>query len=238
MRVYTETVKRVVVTGGTRGIGYAIADLFTKEGHEVTVTGTHQEAKNPTGCGYITVDFLDGINNFLQYLRQYPVDVLINNAGINKISPFSDIEFGDFLKIQQVNMTTPFQLCQAVIPGMVRRKWGRIVNIGSIWSLIGKTQRASYSASKFALDGITVALSAEVAQHNVLVNCVSPGFIDTELTRSVLSEEQIGELVAQVPAQRLGTPEEIAKFVVWLASEENTFISGQNIAIDGGFTRV
>jgi 3-oxoacyl-[acyl-carrier protein] reductase len=121
---------------------------------------------------------------------------------------------------------------------MVRRGWGRIVNVSSIWGKISKAHRASYSASKFAIDGMTVALAAEHTADGVLANSVAPGFIDTELTRSILSESDRAALIAEVPARRLGQPDEVARLVRWLASEENTYISGQNIAIDGGFTRV
>jgi 3-oxoacyl-[acyl-carrier protein] reductase len=121
---------------------------------------------------------------------------------------------------------------------MRRRKWGRIVNIASVFGKVSKELRGPYSASKFALDGMTAALAAEAAADGVLANCVSPGFIDTELTRRVLGPAGIERLVATVPIRRLGRPEEIAAFVAWLAGPENTFISGQNIAADGGFTRV
>jgi 3-oxoacyl-[acyl-carrier protein] reductase len=121
---------------------------------------------------------------------------------------------------------------------MKRKQWGRIVNVSSIFGKIGKELRGSYAASKFALDGLTAALAAEVAVDGILAHCVAPGFVDTELTRSILGDEGIKNLVARVPIGRLAKPEEIAAFVAWLAGPENTFISGQNIAIDGGFTRV
>jgi len=129
-------------------------------------------------------------------------------------------------------------LCQVVIVGMRKRGWGRVVNISSIWGKISKAYRVPYSASKFAIDGLTAAISAEIASEGVLVNSVSPGFIDTELTRSTLGVDGMNELALQVPVKRVGTVEEVAKFVAWLAGPDNTYISGQNIAIDGGFTRV
>jgi len=121
---------------------------------------------------------------------------------------------------------------------MKERQWGRIVTISSIWGKISRAQRASYSTSKFAVDGMTAALAAEVASYNILANCVAPGFIDTELTRQVLGEAGIKSLVESVPCRRLGKPEEIGAFIAWLVGPENTYMSGQNIAIDGGFTRV
>jgi len=232
--------KRAVVTGGTRGIGRAISKYFLDEGAEVFATGTGPVGDPPAGCQYYGVDFTDqlAVESFLEVLVDWRTDILVNNAGINTISPFESIHNNEFLQIQQVNLHTPFRLCQAVIPGMKARAWGRIVNIASIWGKISKEHRASYSASKFALDGMTVALSAEVARFGILANCVSPGFINTELTGKVLGDEGIKAQVAVVPIGRLGEPEEIAAFVAWLASPNNTYISGQNIAIDGGFTRV
>ena len=165
-------------------------------------------------------------------------DILINNAGINKIAPFANIDPEDFLEIQQINVFAPFCLCQAVIPSMKDRNWGRIINISSIWGKIGKEFRASYSASKFALDGITVTIAAEHSQHGILVNSISPGYTDTELTRRVLGDDGIRKLLSSVPIGRMASPEEIANFIVWLGSEKNSYITGQNISIDGGFVRV
>ena len=232
--------KVALVTGATRGIGEAIALELKKKNASVIITGTRPNQEIIGDYQYIDVDFSNrgATVEFANKVKEIKPDILINNAGINKISPFSEIPLEDFDKIQQVNQYAPFILSQAVIPSMKEKKWGRIVNISSIWGKISKEYRASYSASKFALDGITTALSAEVAQHGILVNCVSPGFIDTELTRTVLGDEGIKKITSQVPAKRLGNVNEIAKFVVWLSSTENTYITSQNIAIDGGFTRV
>jgi NAD(P)-dependent dehydrogenase (short-subunit alcohol dehydrogenase family) len=163
---------------------------------------------------------------------------LINNAGINKNLPFVEIDTIMFQRIQQVNVFAPFSLCQAAIPSMQRKGWGRIVNISSIWGKIGKEHRAAYSASKFALDGLTLSLAAEHAADGILANCVAPGFTDTELTQKMLGEEGIRKILTTVPIRRMANVEEIARFVVWLSSPENSYITGQNIAIDGGFSRV
>jgi 3-oxoacyl-[acyl-carrier protein] reductase len=186
------------------------------------------------------VDFTDreATEKFAGEVANWGVDILVNNAGINKISPFDQLDPDDFDRIQAVNVRAPFLLCRAVIPTMRRKKWGRIVNISSIWGKISMEYRGPYSTSKFALDGMTAALAAEVAKYGILANCVAPGVIDTELTRTVLGEKGIAEITSKIPIGRLGKPEEIAAFIVWLASPDNTYISGQNIAIDGGFTRV
>jgi NAD(P)-dependent dehydrogenase (short-subunit alcohol dehydrogenase family) len=231
--------RRALVTGGTRGIGLAIAERLRQAGATVLVTGRHPEAEGPDGFEYRGVDFSDrsALEAFADEARDWAPDVLVNNAGVNKLSPFAEIEPDDFDRIQAVNVRAPMVLCRAVVPGMRERGWGRIVNVASIWSLLSRTGRGSYSASKFALDGLTAALAAEVAADGVLANCVSPGFVDTELTRSVLGENGIARLVADVPVGRLAQPQEIAALVVWLAGPENTFVSAQNIVIDGGFSR-
>lgn len=231
--------KLAVVTGGTRGIGRAIAARLRDDGARVIITGASAASGAEAGVDFRAVDFTDpqALQRFAEELAALAPDILINNAGINRIAPFAEIDPADFARIQQVNVTAPFLLCRAVIPGMKAKKWGRIVTISSIWGKIGREQRGSYGTSKFAVDGMTAALAAEVAQHGILANCVAPGFIDTELTRKTLSEAEMSRLVASVPMRRLGRPEEIAAFVAWLAGPENTFISGQNIAIDGGYTR-
>jgi NAD(P)-dependent dehydrogenase (short-subunit alcohol dehydrogenase family) len=229
-----------VVTGATRGIGRAIAERLLQDGLEVIVTGTKKDAEHPIGSDYYQVDFLNDLSTkaFVKYLKQKPIDILINNAGINKINEFENIEIDEFEKIQKINLNAPFLLCQAVIPFMKKNNWGRIVNITSIWGEITKEYRAAYSSSKFGLDGMTVALASEVAAMGILANSVGPGFIDTDLTREILGEKGIKEIQSTIPIKRLGKPSEVAAFVSWLVSQDNTYISGQNIMIDGGFSRV
>ena len=232
--------KKVIVTGASRGIGADVARHFVERGAHVIGTRTSSGVTDSPCSDWIISDFNDinQIYTCADEVRKIAPDVLINNAGINKIGPFASIDPEDFLKIQQVNMLAPFILCQAVIPSMKANNWGRIVNISSIWGKISKEYRAPYTASKFALDGITLALAAEHSQDGILANCVAPGFTDTELTRRVLGNEGMQQLSEMIPARRMAKPIEVAKFVGWLASVENTYITGQNIAIDGGFTRV
>jgi len=229
-----------LVTGATRGIGYAIAKRLVDDGYYVVATGTEVNGAVPVGTEYQQVNFLDSLSleKFANTIKTLGVNILVNNAGINKIDAFDKINYNDLNDIINVNLKAPFLLCQKVLPYMKEKEWGRIVNISSIFGHITKEYRASYSTSKFGLDGMTAALAAEVSEFNILANCVGPGFIDTDLTRKVLGMDGILELQQRIPIKRLGKPEEIASLVSWLVSDENTYVTGQNIIIDGGFSRV
>ncbi len=231
---------RALVTGATRGIGRSIAKEFCNQNIDVIGTGTKKGSKLPKGCTYKQVNFLDqqSLDDFILYINDQEIDILVNNAGINKINKFVQVTSDDFDEIIQVNLKSPFLLSQAVLPNMKAKNWGRIVNISSIFGKVSKEFRSPYSMSKFGLDGMTASLAAEVAKDGILVNTLSPGFIDTDLTNRVLGKSGIQNVKKTIPIQRLGSVEEIASFACWLASERNTYISGQNIPIDGGFTRV
>ena len=230
--------KKALVTGGTRGIGKAVAQLLLRNGFEVTVTGTLPSGRGPDGTSYLSCDFsnLKEIELFAKEISQMGFSILINNAGINKIGRAAEYALEDFQLLQQVNVTAPFLLCRAVVPGMCQKKFGRIVNITSVFSLVSKAERLAYSTSKFGLVGLSRALALEVAKDNVLVNCLAPGFVDTELTHKILGEKGMAEMADKIPMKRLGSPEEIAHYVLFLVSEQNTYMTGQNIIVDGGFT--
>ena len=241
MSIYNSLSNKVVlVTGGSKGIGLSIANFFLKNKAKVFVTGTKKYSEKFKGLEYIQCDFLntDEFDSFLSIINKLKIDILINNAGINKIGQFDKINSDDFMNIHKVNTFSPFKICQSVLPNMQTNKWGRIINIASIFGKISKEYRASYSASKFGLDGITASLAAEVAKDGILVNTVSPGFIKTELTKNILGIKGMKLMSSKVPIQRLGEPEEVARLVLWLCSDQNSYISGQNIVIDGGFIRV
>jgi NAD(P)-dependent dehydrogenase (short-subunit alcohol dehydrogenase family) len=221
--------KVILVTGSTRGIGKQIADDFESLGGNVMRFGTDD------------VDFLnfDSTNSFINSLSNLDtIDICVNNAGINRINYLEDISIEDYDEILRVNLYAPFLVSQAVSKVMKKNKYGRIINVSSIWGTKTKEQRTSYTTSKAGLIGMTKTMSVELAKYNILVNSVSPGFTSTELTKSILSEGDIKQLSEQVPLGRFASVDEISKVVLFLCSDLNTYINGQDIKIDGGFTNV
>ena len=231
---------KALVTGGTRGIGKSISQVLLREGYEVMITGTSIDLSDNNAFRCFEVDFKNKFSTekFLQEAKSFQPEILINNAGINIIDNFTDIKEQDFDNVMRVNLKIPFLISQLVIPGMKENNFGRIVNIGSIFSSVSKERRASYTVSKFGLVGLTKALSAELSEFNILANCVSPGVIETRLTKDILGTKGISEMKKKIPQGRLGTVEEVAELVFWLASKNNSYITGQNILIDGGYTVV
>jgi len=226
--------KKVLITGATSGIGRATAEIIREMNGEVHITGKRQHFD----CDFFhSVDFSDdsSLNNFLEKIENTSFDVLINNAGINKIDFLSDLKILDYEKIMKVNATTPLILMNHVARKMKKNEYGRIVNVSSIYGNISKEKRISYSSSKFALKGLTKSISLEMAEHNILVNSVSPGFTKTELTKRILSESEIYYLESQIPIGRLAEPFEISNLICFLASDLNSYISGQDFIIDGGY---
>lgn len=243
--------KVVLITGGTRGIGKAIADCLYDYGATLLLTGTRQEqvdalneqnqAKNIDKVTYYQVDFssTESIDRFLTTIDKLDrIDVCINNAGINIINDFCDVSFEEFERIQKINVIAPYKILKVVGSKMVQNGYGRIVNIASIWSVITRPGRSSYTLSKNAIAGLTKSLAIEWAQYNVLVNAVSPGFTMTELTKTTNTPEELQLLESQIPAKRMAQPNEIANVVAFLCCDMNSYLTAQNIIVDGGYTNV
>lgn len=230
--------KIVLITGTSRGIGSSIAEEFKKQSYYVIGVSTQNNKLSFEDEHYaIDLSNTDQLEELCKSIEAKPVDVLINNAGINYPQNFLDIDTNTFVQTLQVNLHAPFRLCQTVIPNMLIKNYGRIVNVASIWSKKSRAGVAAYSASKFGLDGMTLSIAHEYSKFNILANCLSPGFTNTEMTQQNLTVERIKYYESVIPENRLAQPSEIAKTVYWLGSEMNTYITGQNLAVDGGFTR-
>lgn len=217
---------RALITGGSRGIGKAAAKLFADRGYEV-ILPTRQE-----------LDLLDGnsVDRFVERMALESIDTVVNNAGINEIDLLENVSDAQLEQMLMTDLISPIRLLRGLIPQLRKSPAGRIVNIGSVWAVVSKQGRSIYSAAKNGLHGITNALAIELSEAGILVNTVCPGFTRTELTRKNNTPEQIAQLSCQIPLGRMAEPEEIAKLIYFLGSVENTYITGQKIVIDGGYT--
>ncbi|WP_321312867.1 SDR family oxidoreductase [Halarcobacter sp.] len=215
--------KRVLLTGGSRGIGKAIFEEL-KNNYEVIAPTREQ----------LNLSSLKSIETYFESDKK--IDILINSAGINIIKDIESILDNDIEKINQINLIAPLKLIQKVIPNMKKNNFGKIINISSIWGVKSKEKRTLYSGTKFGIIGQTKALSKELGEYNILVNAVCPGFTATDLTMQSLSETELLDIQNQIPLKRLAKPREIAKAIKFLISDDNSYITGQTLIIDGGFT--
>lgn len=217
--------RTALITGGSRGIGAAIVNKLTIDGYDI-LAPTRQE---------MDLGSSESIKSYL-IKKKSQIDILINDAGINRIALLKDIKDQDLIDTIQINMLAPLRIIQEVTPHMQRTRFGRIVNISSIWSIVNRPGRTIYSISKSALNGLTRSLAVELAPYNILVNAVAPGYVATDLTRQNNSEEELKIICEAIPIRRLAEPHEIANIVAFLCSEQNTYLTGQTIVVDGGFT--
>ncbi len=238
-----------VVTGASRGIGAAIAKALAKDGYGIIVNYSNSGScaedvlhsiidNGGEGCIYkCDVSAPAQVNDMINYAsRTYGrVDVLVNNAGISQQMLFTDITDDDWNKMVAVNLSGVFNCCRSVLPDMIRRKSGRIINISSVWGVYGASCEVHYSAVKAGVIGLTKALAKEVAPSGITVNAVAPGCILTDMLTGEFDSETIASLAKDTPLGRLGTPEDIARAVSFLASENAGFITGQILGVDGGF---
>lgn len=219
-------IKNILITGGSRGIGKEIVRVFEENGYKIYAPRRDE------------LDLKDNnsVERFINKHKDIYFSVIINNAGINIVNKIEDIQENDLDETMMINLIAPIKLIKGFIGKMKENNYGRIVNIGSIWAVISKEGRAAYSATKNGIHGVTNAVALEGGMHNILVNTVCPGFTLTELTRQNNTQEEIDKLCREIPLKRMAEPKEIAKFVYYLGSDENTYITGQKITIDGGFT--
>ena len=240
--------KIALITGGTRGIGKAIAERFLDAGASVILTGTKineiEKLNNNTASNritYLQVDFSDqsSVDAFLRKISSYnKIDILINNAGVNRIALNTETTNEDFDLLNDINVKGPYILCREISKLMKKNGYGRIVNITSIWSVITRPGRSIYTTAKFAIAGLTKTLAVELAEYNILVNSVGPGFTMTELTASTNTPEEIKRIADIIPIKRIAQPIEIANTILFLCSDLNTYLTGQNIIVDGGYANV
>jgi 3-oxoacyl-[acyl-carrier protein] reductase len=217
--------RTALVTGASRGIGEAIAGRLHSEGIKVLIP----DRRELDLLSNISIDF------FLSQLNEQ-IDILVNNAGINPLGSLSELSEVDLTNTIQVNLIAPLRLIRGLAPAMMEQRYGRIVNISSIWGMVVKPRRVSYTLSKTGLIGLTRSLGIELAPYNVLVNSVAPGYVNTELTRKNNSPQDIEAIKQTIPAGRLAEPAEVAEVVAFLCSDKNTYIVGQTLVVDGGFT--
>lgn len=231
--------KTVLVTGGVRGIGRDIALTFLKKGYRVIATYSKDKENarlmEKAGVEVYRSDVSKEADVVSLFETVGEVDVLINNAGVSLIKQIQDVTLDEFEKVMSVNVKGAFLCAREAVKGMLKKKAGLIVNISSVWGEVGGSCESVYSASKSALIGFTKALASELGYSGIRVNCVSPGVIDTSMNAH-FSAEEVSAMKSEIPMGRLGTGTDVAKAVLFL--EENDYVTGVDIPVNGGFSIV
>jgi 3-oxoacyl-[acyl-carrier protein] reductase len=241
------TGKRALITGASGGIGGGLAKALHAQGATVGLSGTRREALDGLAAELggnahvLPCDLSDAadVATLVERAEQAmgELDILVNNAGLTRDNLFARVSDGDWEKVLTVNLTAAFKLSREVLRGMVRRRSGRIISITSVVGITGNPGQSNYVAAKAGLTGMTKAFAQEVATRNVTINCVAPGFISTPMT-DALNEKQRAMILERVPARRLGAPADVAAAVVFLASGEAGYITGQTIHVNGGMAMI
>ena len=235
--------RNVLISGGSRGIGRACVEEFAKKGYGVAfLYEKNDDAAKKTaedfGALAIRCDVGDpeAVRGAVAAVNEKLglIDVLVNNAAISAIKPFDAFSDEEWARMLAVNLSGMFYLSRELAPNMISNKRGRIINIGSMWGKVGASCEVPYSTTKAGVRGFTLSLAKELAPSGITVNCVEPGVIATEMNLA-LGEEVLGELADETPVGRLGKPEEVAAAVIFLASDEAAFVTGQILGVDGGF---
>ncbi|HYD97982.1 MAG TPA: 3-oxoacyl-[acyl-carrier-protein] reductase [Alphaproteobacteria bacterium] len=242
------TGKTALVTGASGGIGGAIARALHERGAKVALSGTKREALDrlaaelgeravvvPANLGDAAA--VEALVKDAEAALGGGLDILVNNAGLTRDNLAMRMKDDDWAQVLDVNLTAAFRLSRAAMKGMLKRRWGRIVNITSVVGTTGNPGQANYAASKAGLVGMSKALAAELASRNITVNCVAPGYIATAMT-GALNDDQKEKIASTIPAGRMGTPEEIAAAVLFLASAEAGYVTGQTLHVNGGMAMI
>ncbi len=241
--------KTALVTGASGGIGGAIAKALHAQGASVVLSGTRAEAleavKAELGARAFVATCNLGDKDSVEALVKTAeaaaggaaIDILVNNAGITRDNLFMRMKDAEWDEVIAVNLTAAFRLSRAVLRGMMKKRWGRIVSITSVVGETGNPGQGNYAAAKAGLVGMSKSLAAEVASRNITVNAVAPGFIQTAMT-DVLTDAQKETISQRIPAGRMGTPAEIAAAVVYLASDEAAYVTGETIQVNGGMSMI
>jgi len=231
----TTPARTVLVTGGNRGIGFAIAQAFHDAGHRVAVTA--RSGDGPAGTMTVRADVTDSgsIDAAFSAVEAElgPVEVVVANAGITKDTLLLRMTEEDFTSVIDTNLSGSFRVVKRASKNMLKGRFGRVILVSSVVGLLGSAGQINYSASKSGLIGLARSLTRELGGRNITANVVAPGFIETEMT-AVLPEEQQAAYRASIPLGRFATPDEVARVIVWLASEDASYISGAVIPVDGG----
>ena len=238
------TGKTALITGASGGIGGAIAKALHAQGATVVLSGTKVEALDKlaselgsrsytAACNLSDIASVEALPRAAETVAAAPIDILVNNAGITRDNLFMRMKDEEWDQVLAVNLTAAFRLSRGVLRGMMKKRWGRIIQITSVVGETGNPGQANYAAAKAGLVAMSKSLAAEVASRNITVNAIAPGFIQTAMT-DVLTDAQKEMISARVPAGRIGLPAEIASAVVYLASEEAAYVTGETLQINGG----
>lgn len=245
--MFTLSDRKVLVTGASGGIGGAIARAMYAQGATVALAGRNREALDALAVelgdrSHVVVGDLGDIESADAMMSAAAdamggIDILVNNAGLARDNLAMRIKDEDWQAVIDVNLTATFRLSRAVLRGMMKARWGRIINVTSIVGVTGNPGQTNYAASKAGIIGMSKSMAGEVATRGITVNCIAPGFIATPMTES-LSDDQREKLTAAVPAGRLGAPEDVAACAVFLASEEAAYVTGQTLHVNGGMAMI
>ena len=235
--------KKALITGASGGIGKEIAKVLIEHNAEVCISGRNHEELNALKkslgekCYVVPCDLSkkDQISELVKKTDDFMghIDILINNAGITKDNIFLRMSESEWEDVLNVNLNSTFNILKLITKGMVKRKYGRIINISSIVGVTGSAGQVNYSASKAGLIGLTKSLSQEIATRNITVNCIAPGFIETPMTEK-LDDKRKDAILNSIPMNRIGTPKDLSSAIIFLASQESSYITGQTLHINGG----